>query len=578
MLGGRQKQKSYADQHATLLFSGLKSVYGPSSSILTSVRADDGTLPTDKGQILERCTVHFSQLLSRPSTIDEQALQDMPQRPLIPTLDGELPQDFKDANIIHLYKNNGGKAACDNHRGISLLSIAGKILAPMLLNRITEYQVDRVVSESQCGFRQNRGTIDMVFAIRQLQEKCIEQRQDLYLLFIDLTKAFDTVSRPGLWSILSRLPPKVRQSCTVIDVSEPFPVTNGVKQSCILAPTLFSLLFAEMLSAALTQIDTGIKIRYRMDGRFFYLRRLKAHTKVREALLRSLAAIKNVEDFTYLGSCVSSSGTLDQEISCQLAKASGSFGRLWTRVWLERTITLGTKVAVYRAVVLSSLLCGCYRRHVKKLDQFHLHCLRTLLGIHWEDRVTNQEVLWRAALPGIEALIIQAQLRWSGHVMRMEDSHLPKQLFCSELSRGSRKQGGQIKRYKDSLKQSLRACNIPITAWRQSTLSGFKAFEERRLEQFDAKRHAKKDKNQPRYCRRLLGVRTNLRIRIQYTLNNLVKSWGSSELPEPSRRLAEVHQRKRMILQLRAELMGVGVFVDLFYGGEERVAKFTPPN
>ena len=45
----------------------------------------------------------------------------------------------------------------------------------------------------------------MIFAVRQLQEKCLEQRQDLYLLFIDLTKAFDTVSRPGVWSILSKL-------------------------------------------------------------------------------------------------------------------------------------------------------------------------------------------------------------------------------------------------------------------------------------------------------------------------------------------------------------------------------------
>ena len=631
-----EELQTYADQHATkLFFSGLKTVYGPQPSTMTPVRATDGTLLSDKAQILERWTAHFSQLLNRPSAIDVQALQDIPQRPLIPALDasptreetlkaisqlqtgkspgpdgippeiykaggeaivnrltslfqafwekGELPQDLKDANIIHLYKNKGEKASCDNHRGISLLSIAGKILARILLNRITAHLVDSVVSESQCGFRQNRGTVDMVFAVRQLQEKCIEQHQDLYLLFIDLTKAFDTVSRPGLWSILSKLgcPPKFVRAvrsfhdgmmARVIengDASEPFPVTNGVKQGCVLAPTLFSLLFAEMLSAALTQTNAGIKIKYRTDGRFFDLRRLKASTKVREALVRDFlfaddcalaahseedlqhladcfstaakafgltvsikktevlyqaapgaskpdpdiridgAPLKNVEDFTYLGSCLSSSGTLDKEISCRLAKASSSFGRLWTRVWHERGIRQKTKVAVYRAVVLSSLLYGSetwtyYRRHIKKLDQFHLRCLRRLLGIRWEDRVTNQEVLRRAALPGIEALIIQSQLRWSGHVMRMEDSRLPKQLFCSELARGTRKQGGQIKRYKDSLKQSMRACNIPIvgweelatnrSAWRQSTRLGVKTFEERRLQQLDSKRLARKDR------------------------------------------------------------------------------------
>ena len=96
---------------------------------------------------------------------------------------GQLPRDLRDANIIHLYKNKGDRSSCDNHRGISLLSIAGKILARIMLNRITKHILDDVVSESQCGFRKQRGTVDMVFAIRQLQEKCVEQHQDLHLLF-----------------------------------------------------------------------------------------------------------------------------------------------------------------------------------------------------------------------------------------------------------------------------------------------------------------------------------------------------------------------------------------------------------
>ena len=51
----------------------------------------------------------------------------------------------------------------------------------------------------------------------------------------------------------------------------------------------------------------------------------------------------------------------------------------------------------------------------------------------WEERLTNQDVLRRANLTGIEAMIIVAQLRWSGHVMRMHDNRIPKQIFCSEL-------------------------------------------------------------------------------------------------------------------------------------------------
>ena len=114
-------------------------------------------------------------------------------------------QEFKDASIIHLYKRKGNPQVCDNHRGISLLSIAGKILAKILLNRLNAH-LDQtgLIPESQCGFRKDRGTIDMIFTTRQLQEKCQEQNVDLYMTFVDLTKAFDTVSRDGLWKIMAK--------------------------------------------------------------------------------------------------------------------------------------------------------------------------------------------------------------------------------------------------------------------------------------------------------------------------------------------------------------------------------------
>ena len=110
-----------------------------------------------------------------------------------------IPQEFKDASIIHLYKRKGNPQVCANHRGISLLSIAGKILAKILLNRLNVH-LDQtgLIPESQCGFRKDRGTIDMIFTARQLQEKCQEQNVDLCMTFVDLTKAFDTVSRDGL--------------------------------------------------------------------------------------------------------------------------------------------------------------------------------------------------------------------------------------------------------------------------------------------------------------------------------------------------------------------------------------------
>ena len=69
-----------------------------------------------------------------------------------------IPQDFKDASIIHLYKRKGNPQVCDNHRGIFLLSVAGKTLAKILLNHLNAH-LDQagLISESQCGFRKDEG-------------------------------------------------------------------------------------------------------------------------------------------------------------------------------------------------------------------------------------------------------------------------------------------------------------------------------------------------------------------------------------------------------------------------------------
>ena len=112
-----------------------------------------------------------------------------------------LPQDFKDALIVTIYKKKGESNDCENHRGISLLSIAGKILAKMILNRIKLLSED-VLPESQCGFRTGRSTNDMIFILRQIQEKAIEQQKPLYIVFVDFSKAFDTVDRETLWKVL----------------------------------------------------------------------------------------------------------------------------------------------------------------------------------------------------------------------------------------------------------------------------------------------------------------------------------------------------------------------------------------
>ena len=189
---------------------------------------------------------------------------------------------------------------CDNHCGIPLLCIAGKILARVILNRLITHIADSIVPESQCEFRAGRGTSDMVFAVRQLQEKCCEQNQEVHLRFVDLTKAFDTVNRSGLWKILQKSGCSDKLTALIAsfhdnmqarvlengDASDPFQVSNGVVQGCVLDPTLFSITFAAMLLDAFSDCDRGVYIQFRTDEKLFNLRRLQAKTKMFKATLR----------------------------------------------------------------------------------------------------------------------------------------------------------------------------------------------------------------------------------------------------------------------------------------------------
>ena len=106
----------------------------------------------------------------------------------------------------------------------------------------------------------------------------------------------------------------------------------------------------------------------------------------------------NVTDkFAYLGSTISQNALIDDEISARIGKASGSFGKLTKRLWSERGVRLVTKINVYCAVVLPTLLYGCeawtpYRWHIRRLGQFHMRCLRRIANIKWQDMIPNTEV------------------------------------------------------------------------------------------------------------------------------------------------------------------------------------------
>ena len=132
--------------------------------------------------------------------------------------------------------------------------------------------------------------------------KCQEQKVDIYMKFVDLIKAFDTVSRDGLWKIMAKFGCSARFIAMVWrfhdgmqahvqndgEFSQPFEVTNGVKKGCVMAPILFSMMFSAMYLDVFQDSDPRFPIRYRFDGNIINLRRLQAKTKLHTDVLDEL--------------------------------------------------------------------------------------------------------------------------------------------------------------------------------------------------------------------------------------------------------------------------------------------------
>ena len=185
--------------------------------------------------------------------------------------------------------------------------------------------------------------------------------------------------------------------------------------------------------------------------------------------------------------------------------------KLSKRVWGNNQLTQNTKLKVYQACVLSSLLYGSeswttYARQENRLESFHLRCLRRILGITWKDRVTNTAVLEQAGSLSMHLLLCHRRLRWLGHVHRMSDGRIPKDVLYGELASGRRPVGRPMLRFKDVCKRDLKLTNInpdnwesiadDRSGWRHAVWVGVKLGEERRIHQLEERRVRRKERQQ----------------------------------------------------------------------------------
>ena len=428
-----------------------------------------------------------------------------------------VPEDWCSACIVPLYKGKGDRYECSNSRGISLLSVVGKVYGRVLIKRVRE-KTEEVLKEEQCGFRRGRGCVDQIFAVRQISEKYLAKGKEVFWAFMDLEKAYDRVDREALWQVVGlyevggKLLRALKsfyvgsKACVRVgnEVSDSFLVKTGVRQGCVMSPWLFNLYMDgvvrevnervlgrgaklkgrngltwevnQLLFADDTALvaDSEKKLRRLVNefGRVCERRKLKvnvAKSKVmrcaRDGVVGTLQVCLNgevleeVESFKYLGSNVAASGGVEDEVKHRVNEGCKALGAL-KKVMNGRSVSMGVKRSLYQSVVMPTVLYGAETwgtrvAERRKVDVFEMKCLRSMVGVSRMDRVRNEEVRARSDIRKklSERADVNA-INWFGHMERMDEQRLVKRIYVSHAE-GVRARGRPRMEWLDGVKRCL---------------------------------------------------------------------------------------------------------------------------
>ncbi|CAH8459102.1 unnamed protein product [Schistosoma turkestanicum] len=423
----------------------------------------------------------------------------------------QVPSDWKEGYLIKIPKK-GDLSKCENYRGITLLSIPGKVFNRVLLNRMKDF-VDAQLRDQQAGFRKDRSCTDQIATLRIIVEQSIEWNSPLYINFIDYEKAFDSVDRKTLWRLLRHygVPEKIvniiRNSydgfnCKIVhggQLTDSFEVKTGVRQGCLLSPFLFLLVIDWIMKTSTSGGKHGINwtVRTQLDDLDFAddlallshtqqqmqekttsvaaasaavglnihkgkSKILRCNTTCTNRITLDGDTLEDVNTFTYLGSIIDEKGGSDADVRARIGKARSAFLQL-KNIWNSKQLSNKTKIRIFNTNVKTVLLYGAEtwrttKAIIQKIQVFINSCLRKILRIRWPDTISNNELWERTSQIPMEEEIRKKRWKWIGHTLRKAPNCVTRQALTWN-PQGKRKRGRPRNTLRREIEKDMRGMN-----------------------------------------------------------------------------------------------------------------------
>ena len=417
---------------------------------------------------------------------------------------GKWPSTWTKSIIITIPKK-GNLQLCNNYRTISLMSHGSKVMLKIILNRLRPL-AENIIAEEQAGFRRGRSTIEQIFNLRILCEKHLQHQRNIYHVFIDFKKAFDRVWHEALWATMKKFNISGKLIETIQSLYENamsavlvqgttgewFHTSVGVRQGCLLSPTLFNIFLEGIIIHALENFNGTISIGGRkitnlrfaddIDGitgeedeltelvhnldtaaEKFGMEISAEKTKIMTnngTLQRDITIqgqkLETVNHFKYLGAIICDEGSR-REVLSRAAQTMAALARLKI-IWKDKNIRIKHKIRLMRALVMTIFLYACETWTLtaelqRRIQALEFRCFRKILGISYKDRVINEhvrETIVKHIGPyeDLLATVKRRKLKWYGHVTRSDG--LSKVILQGTVE-GSRRRGRPKKSWSDNI-------------------------------------------------------------------------------------------------------------------------------